>query len=64
MMLAYTGYESSSGRELSMINAKGESTLIGDNVTQYIRVDKSTLLYISDGDLYSYNGKKKKNGKK
>lgn len=60
MMLAYTGYESSSGRELSMINAKGESTLIGDNVTQYIRVDKSTLLYISDGDLYSYNGKKKK----
>ena len=60
VMLAYTGYRSGSGYELTMINAKGETTLIGDNVTQYIRADKSTLLYISDGDLYSYNGKEKK----
>jgi hypothetical protein len=60
VILAYTGYRSYSGFELTMINAKGETTLIGDNVTQYIRVDKSTLLYISDGDLYSYNGKEKK----
>ncbi len=42
-----------------MIDSKGETTLIADDVTQYIRVDKSTLLYISDGDLYLYNGKEK-----
>ena len=60
VILAYTGYRSYSGYELTMIDSKGETTLIGDNVTQYIRVDKSTLLYISDGDLYSYNGKEKK----
>ncbi len=59
-VLAYTGYRSYSGYELTLINSKGETTLIGDNVTQYIRVDKSTLLYISDGDLYVYNGKEKK----
>jgi len=60
VILAYTGYRSYSGFELTMIDSKGETTLIGDNITQYIRVDKSTLLYISDGDLYSYNGKEKK----
>lgn len=59
VIMAYTGYRSSSGYELSMINAKGEMTLIADSVDQYIRVDKSTLLYISDGDLYYYNGKEK-----
>lgn len=61
VILAYTGYNRSySGFELTMIDSKGETTLIDDNITQYIRVDKSTLLYISDGDLYSYNGKEKK----
>lgn len=60
VILAYTGYRSDSGFELTMIDTKGEATLIGDDITQYIRVNKSTLLYISDGDLYSYNGKEKK----
>lgn len=60
VILAYTGYRSYSGFELTMIDSKGETIFIGDNVTQYIRVDKSTLLYISDGNLYSYNGKEKK----
>ena len=59
VILAYTGYRSYYGYELTMIDAKGDATLIADNVTQYIRVDKSTLLYISDGDLYYYNGKEK-----
>jgi hypothetical protein len=57
VILAYTGYRSSSGYELTMIDSKGEATIIADNVTQYIRVDKSTLLYISDDDLYCYDGK-------
>ena len=59
-ILAYTGYRKLSGYELTMINKKGESTLIADGVRAYVRVDKSNLLYISDGDLYSYNGKEKK----
>ena len=59
MILAYTEYEGSSGYELTMIDSKGEDMRIADNVTQYIRVDKSTILYISDGDLYYYNGKEK-----
>ena len=58
-VLAYTGYRNYSGYELTLFNSKGEKTIIGDNITQYIRVDKSTLLYISDGDLYVYNGKAK-----
>lgn len=58
-ILAYTGYREIYGYELSMTNSKGEATIIAENVTQYIRVDKSTLLYISDGDLYLYNGKEK-----
>lgn len=60
VVLAYTGYRNYSGYELTMVNSKGETTLIGDDITQYIRIDKSTLLYISDGDLYSFNGKEKK----
>ena len=60
VILAYTGYRSYSGFELTMVTANGETVLVGDNITQYVRVDKSTLLYISDGDLYSYNGKEKK----
>lgn len=60
VILAYTGYRNYYGYELTMINSKGETTLISDNVTQYIRVNKSLLLYISDGDLYFYNGKEKK----
>ena len=58
-ILAYTGYRSRSGYELTMFNSKGEKTLIGDGITQYVRVDKSTLLYISDEDLYVFNGKSK-----
>ena len=59
VILAFTGYRRGSGYELTMFNAKGESTLIADDVTQYIRVDESTLLYISDDDLYVFNGKEK-----
>ncbi|GAA6396762.1 zinc ribbon domain-containing protein [Solibaculum mannosilyticum] len=59
VILAYTGQGSYSGYELTMIDSKGESTIIADNVTEYIRVDESTLLYISDGDLYCYDGKEK-----
>ncbi len=58
-VLAYTGYRNYSGYELTLFNSNGEKTIIGDNITQYIRVDKSTLLYISDDDLYVYDGKSK-----
>lgn len=59
VILAYASYREDSGYELVMIDAKGEQTYIAEDVTQYIRVDDSTLLYISDGDLYCYDGKEK-----
>ena len=34
-------------------------TIIGDDITQYVRVNETMLFYISGGDLYLYNGKKK-----
>lgn len=57
---AYTGYRRGYGAELTMFSKKGDKTLIADDVTSYIRVDKNNMLYISDGDLYWYNGKEKK----
>ena len=45
------------GYELTLFNKKGEKTKIADEVKRYVRVDKDTIMYISDGDLYSYNGK-------
>ena len=58
-VLAYTGYSRGSGYELSMFGPNGEETKIADHVSQYLRVDERLLLYISDGDLYSYNGREK-----
>lgn len=59
VVLAYTGYREYYGYELTMFDSKGNKTMIADDVTQYIRVDKSTILYISDNDLYVYDGKEK-----
>ena len=58
IILAYTDYHAS-GYELTWIDPKDGQTYIADDVTQYLRVDKSMLLYLSDGDLYVYNGKEK-----
>lgn len=59
VVLAYTDYRSGYGYELTMFESDGTKSIIADDVTQYIRVDKSTLLYISDDDLYLYDGKEK-----
>lgn len=56
-ILAYT--DSRGGYELTMINPKGESKLLSENVSDYVRVDKNTLLILSGGDLFCYNGKTK-----
>lgn len=60
IILAYTDYSNSYGYELTQFDANGKSTVIAEDVTQYVRIDNSTLLYISDGDLFYYNGKEKK----
>lgn len=57
VILANTDYRKDHGYELTMFDSQGKSTFIGEDVTQFIRVDKSTILYISDEDLYCYNGK-------
>ena len=50
---------SSRGAELTCIGKNANRTVVADDVQQYIRMDKDNLLYIQDGDLYSYNGKEK-----
>lgn len=52
-VLAYTAKG-----ELSMFDKNGENTVIADDVTQFCRTDKN-VVYISDGDLYRYDGKRK-----
>lgn len=60
VILAYTDYNRNySSYELSMFDNKGEKTVIADDVTEYKRIDSSTILYISDGDLYEYNDDEK-----
>ena len=51
---------SSNGSELTLLDKDGNKTVVADDVTRYTRLDKDTLLYISDGDLYRYDGKEKK----
>lgn len=50
---------SSRGAELTCIGKNANRTVVADDVQQYIRMDKDNLLYIQDGDLYSYSGKEK-----
>ena len=56
---AHTGYRSGKGYELTVFNASGEGTIIADDVTQYIRADDSTLMYISGRTLTCFDGKEK-----
>lgn len=46
--------------ELSMISENGNEVIIADDVSQYVRADEKNILYISDGDLYVYDGKERK----
>lgn len=59
VILAYTGYRNGSGYELTMSDSNGETTIIGDDIKQYIRVDEETLLYISDHTLYLFDGEER-----
>ena len=43
-----------------MISEDGKQVIIADDVSQYIRADEKNILYISDGDLYVYDGKERK----
>jgi len=51
-------YTESSGYsyELTLFDKNGESTLISDSVYQYMRLGNKYILYLSDGDLYCWNG--------
>lgn len=59
ILLAYTDYREGFGFELTMIDSSGEATRIAEDVTEWFRVDKSTILYLADSDLYLYHGKNK-----
>jgi len=57
-ILAYTGYTEYSGAELTMIDADGNASIVGNDVAQYVRADDSILLYVSGDNLYCRNGNK------
>lgn len=48
----------SSGGTLTRFE-KGESTRVADDVTYYLRLSAQNILYLSDGNLYAYDGKEK-----
>ena len=45
--------------EITMYYPNGNKVRIAEDVTWHIRIDKKTVLYLSDGDLYTFNGKTK-----
>lgn len=47
------------GYELSISGIHSNMEYLADNVTAYWRLNENDLLYISDGDLYFYDGKDK-----
>ena len=64
MIVAETGRSISSnlwgyGREISLVNAKGESTYLADDISALYYLDTNRIVYLSDGDLYLYNGKER-----
>lgn len=62
VVIAYTDLRSTSKKtyyEITMFYTNGDKIKIADDVNWYIRVDKKNILYISDGDLYRYDGKEK-----
>lgn len=46
--------------ELTTITEGGKEVIIADDVSKYVKVDDKNILYISDGDLYVYNGEERK----
>lgn len=56
VILAETSYRSGRGYEYTLIKGD-ELTIIADNVTRIARLNNSDMLYISDNDLYFYDGK-------
>lgn len=46
--------------EINIINEDGEATYLADGITQLFCLGKNKILYVSDGDLYFYNGKERK----
>ena len=58
-VLAYTD-DSDEGYEITLVSPDGEAARVAEDVTQHVRIGESAMLYISEGDLYYYNGKEKR----
>ena len=58
-VFAFT-YRTNSEYEVTVFDAKGKKTVVDNNITEYWRADKNTVLYLSGGDLYSFDGKENK----
>lgn len=64
-LIAYTDYryysdsDDASG-DIAIFDTEGKKKDVGTDVTQFVRKDKSEILFISDDNLYSFKGKEKK----
>lgn len=52
VIIGYTGDE-----ELTVFDPKGDEFTLDEDISMFIRVDKNTILYISNDKLYCYDGK-------
>ena len=49
--------DKNNGYELTIFENGKKSAVVGEDITRFYRLDKNHLLYISDDDLYLYDGK-------
>lgn len=55
----YDSREEKTLYEVNIIDSKGQSTLLDNRISQMFYLGKNKYLYLSDGDIYLYNGKEK-----
>ncbi len=56
-ILAFSDANSNESYEITILNKNGKETIVDKDITLFSRLDESTAMYISDGDLYFYDGK-------
>jgi hypothetical protein len=55
-VIANTNFTYGDGYEITLFDRNANPSVVASGVATYLRVDGSTILYISNGDLYRYDG--------